>query len=488
VKDTLDRLMGVTEPDRDVAALGCSRALWTLGAGRRLWTKSGPPYDAPVRAESTILHVDLDAFFAAVEQRDKPSLRGKPVVVGGVGGRGVVATASYEARAFGVHSAMSTAEARRRCPNAAFLSGRFHAYRETSRAVMELLRSLSPLVEPLSLDEAFVDLAAAGLADHSVATVSAFARELKERVHEVTGGLTGSVGIGTSKLVAKIASDLDKPDGLVVVAPGNERDLLGPMQVTVIPGVGPATAESLRRIGVHTVADLEGISQDELVRVLGRSHGLGLHRLARAEDDRPVVPEREAKSVSVEDTYDTDHVDPRLLRALVDRQAGKVTERLRKARLSGRTVTVKIRLHDFSTHTRSATLPGPTDDTRTVARVARTLLGEVDTSGGVRLLGVGVSGLADWIQDDLFADTAEPVEEVDEDTETALASLSRRWAWAPGMDVEHDEHGRGWVWGAGRGVVTVRFETATTPPGRVLSLPAEDPGLHPLPVGPPPEG
>ena len=439
-----------------------------------------------MRDEPTILHVDLDAFFAAVEQRDKPSLRGKPVVVGGVGGRGVVATASYEARAFGVHSAMPTAEARRRCPNAAFLTGRFHAYRETSRAVMELLRSISPLVEPLSLDEAFVDLAAADLPDYSVGTVSAFARDLKERVREVTRGITGSIGVGSSKFIAKIASDLDKPDGLVVVAPGNERDLLRPMQVTVIPGVGPATAESLRRIGVHTVAELEEISADELVRVVGRSHGHNLYRLARADDDRPVVAEREAKSISVEDTYDTDHVDLRLLRALLDRQAGKVTERLRKSRLSGRTVTVKIRLHDFSTHTRSATLPGPTDDARTVARVARSLLTEVDTSGGVRLLGVGVSGLADWIQDDLFADTEEePDVGIDEETESALASLSRRRVWAPGMDVEHEAHGRGWVWGAGRGVVTVRFENADTPPGRVLSFAADDPQLSP--VSPPRE-
>jgi len=444
-----------------------------------------------VRAEPTILHVDLDAFFAAVEQRDKPSLRGKPVVVGGVGGRGVVSTASYEARAFGVHSAMPTAEARRRCPNAAFLAGRFHAYRETSTAVMTLLRGISPLVEPLSLDEAFVDLAAADLPDHSVATVSAFARELKDRVREVTGGLTGSVGIGTSKLVAKIGSDLDKPDGLVVVAPGNERDLLRPMQVTVIPGVGPATTESLRRIGVHTVAELEEVSEEELVRVVGRSHGRSLYLLARARDDRPVVPERETKSISVEDTYETDHVDRRLLEALLDRQAGKVTERLRKARLSGRTVTVKVRLHDFSTHTRSSTLPGPTDDERTVARVARTLLADVDTSGGVRLLGVGVSGLADWIQDDLFADqdTDDEVDEVDALTESALALVARRRGWAPGMDVRHDVHGRGWVWGAGRGVVTVRFETAETPPGRVLSLAADDPALHPLPepVSPAPE-
>jgi len=432
-----------------------------------------------MRDQPTILHVDLDAFFASVEQRDKPSLRGKPVVVGGVGGRGVVATASYEARAFGVHSAMPTAEARRRCPNAAFLAGRFHAYRATSTAVMELLRSISPLVEPLSLDEAFVDLAAADLPDLSVAGVSAFGRELKERVLEVTGGLSGSVGIGSSKFIAKIASELDKPDGLTVVAPGMEQDLLRPMQVTVIPGVGPATAEHLRRIGVHTVAELEQISEDELVRVLGKAQGKNLYLMARAQDDRPVVAEREAKSISVEDTYDTDHVDRKLLAALVERQAAKVTERLRKARLSGRTVTLKVRLHDFSTHTRSATLPGPTDDTRTVSRVARTLLGELDTSGGVRLLGVGVSALADWIQDDLFSDTDDtPVEVVDEETESVLASMSRRRVWLPGLDVVHDELGQGWVWGSGRGVVTVRFETAESPSGKVTSFPADDPALH----------
>ena len=451
------------------------------GCGREL-----PPYDAGVRAEPTILHVDLDAFFASVEQRDKPSLRGKPVVVGGIGGRGVVATASYEARAFGVHSAMPTAEARRRCPNAAFLAGRFHAYRETSRAVMTLLRGISPLVEPLSLDEAFVDLGAAGLEDTSVAGVSALARELKAKVTEVTGGLTGSVGIGSSKFIAKIGSELDKPNGLVVIAPGMEQDLLRPMQVTVIPGVGPATAENLRRIGVQTVADLEAVSEDELVRVLGKAQGHGLYLLARAEDDRPVVAEREAKSISVEDTYDVDHVDRRLLDALVERQATKVTERLRKARSSGRTVTLKVRLHDFSTHTRSATLPGPTDDARTISRVARTLLAELDTSGGVRLLGVGVSALADWIQDDLFSDSEAIDQETTEPEDVvALARLGERRYWLPGLDVVHAEHGQGWVWGSGRGVVTVRFETAETGPGRVLSFAADDPALTQL--RPPPE-
>jgi DNA polymerase IV len=438
-----------------------------------------------VRADPTILHVDLDAFFAAVEQRDKPSLRGKPVVVGGVGGRGVVATASYEARVFGVHSAMSTREARARCPHAAYLSGRFDAYRESSRQVMALLRELSPLVEPLSLDEAFVDLAAADVDDVSVEGVTAVARRLKDGVREVTGGLCGSVGVASSKLVAKIASDLDKPDGLVVVPPGTEQDLLRPMSVSVIPGVGPATAERLRRVGVHTVRELEAVSAEELVRIVGQAHGTSLYRLARADDDRPVVAEREAKSISVEGTYDTDLVDKRLLEGLVDRQAGQVSERLRKARMSGRTVTVKVRLHDFTTHTRSSTLPAPTDSTRVVARLARALLGEVDTSGGVRLLGVGVSGLADWIQEDLF-------EEYDDDTtpepdagelsaEDAVEAITRARQWAPGMDVLHAEHGPGWVWGSGVGRVTVRFETAETPPGPVRTFRSDDPDLVPRP-------
>jgi DNA polymerase-4 len=438
-----------------------------------------------VRADPTILHVDLDAFFAAVEQRDKPSLRGKPVVVGGVGGRGVVATASYEARAYGVRSAMSTREARSRCPHAAYLTGRFDAYRETSAKVMSLLRDLSPLVEPLSLDEAFVDLRAAGLDDVSVEGVTEVARRLKRDVHEVTGGLDGSVGIATSKLVAKIASDLEKPDGLVVVPPGTEQDLLRPMSVSVIPGVGPATAERLRRVGVHTVADLERISADELVRLVGQAHGTSLYHLARADDDRPVEPERETKSISVEGTYDTDLVDKRLLEGLVDRQAGQVAERLRKARMSGRTVTVKIRLHDFTTHTRSSTLPAPTDSARVVARLARSLLGEVDTSGGVRLLGVGVSGLADWIQEDLFESYDEDValEPLPDETAQALSSVMRGRQWAPGTDVVHAEHGPGWVWGSGLGRVTVRFETAETGPGPVRTFRADDPDLVARPRG-----
>jgi DNA polymerase-4 len=274
------------------------------------------------------------------------------------------------------------------------------------------------------------------------------------------------------------------------------------MSVGVIPGVGPATAERLRRVGVHTVRDLEGVSADELVRIVGQAHGTSLYRMARADDDRPVVPEREAKSVSVEDTYDTDLVDKRLLEGLLDRQAGQVTERLRKARLSGRTVTVKVRLHDFTTNTRSSTLPAPTDSPRVVARLARALLGEVDTSGGVRLLGVGVSGLADWIQEDLFEEYAGSPDgspdgpagefrdgspdgspdEVPSDTGAEVEALTRARRWAPGMDVVHAVHGPGWVWGSGVGRVTVRFETAETGPGPVRTFLADDPELARAPT------
>lgn len=440
---------------------------WTVGAGR---------YVADVRAQASVLHLDLDAFFAAVEQRDKPSLRGKPVVVGGVGGRGVVATASYEARKYGVRSAMSTREARSRCPHAAFLTGRFHAYRDASTIVMRLLREASPLVEPLSLDEAFVDLEAAhGMTAWDVDTVTAFAQELRDRVKAETDGLTASVGIGTSKFIAKVASDLDKPDGLVVVPPGTERELLRPMNVTVIPGVGPATSERLRRVGIVTVADLETVDLDELVRLVGNAHGHGLHALARAQDDRAVEPEREAKSVSSEGTYDTDLTDRSLMEHLLTRQATDVAKRLKKHGLSGRTVTIKVRLHDFTTLNRSTTLPSPTDNGATVARLARGLLADLDTSGGVRLLGVGVSGLADWIQEDLFGESEEEAPELPEPDVTRARD---RPGWSPGLDVVHDEMGRGWVWGAGRGVVTVRFETAETPAGPVRSYAADDPALH----------
>ncbi|MFD9034675.1 DNA polymerase IV [Streptomyces sp. NPDC059567] len=444
-----------------------------------------------MRAAPTILHLDMDAFFAAAEQAAKPSLRGKPVVVGGLGPRGVVATASYEARRFGVHSAMPMAQARRRAPNAAYLVPRFGFYRGISEQVMELLGRLSPLVEPLSLDEAFVDLEAGGVADDSES-----AREAGERLRKdilATTGLTGSVGLAGSKMLAKIASEEAKPDGLVLIEPGTERELLGPKSVRILPGVGPATGEHLRRAGMTTVSDLAEAGEDELVRLLGRAHGASLYLMAQGYDDRPVVAERDTKSVSVEDTFDVDLHDRVRIRMEVERLAERCVGRLRASGHSGRTIVLKVRRFDFSTLTRSETLRGPTDDTVVVREAAGRLLEGVDTTGGVRLLGVGVSGLADYTQEDLFAQAAEaeaeePGERAGETSPAEVAPepeapVERRWS--PGHDVRHAVYGAGWVQGSGVGRVTVRFEEPGSAPGRVRTFLVDDPELEtgePLPL------
>ena len=442
-----------------------------------------------MRAEASVLHLDLDAFFAAVEQRDKPSLRGKPVIVGGVGARGVVATASYEARAFGVHSAMAMHEARRRCPHAAFLQGRFGAYRQVSGVVQGVLRELSPLVEPLSLDEAFVDLAGGGH-DVGPSAVRALAERVRAEVADRTGGLTASVGVGSSKFMAKVATELAKPNGVHVVEAGTEVATLRPLPARVIPGVGPATMERLTRLGVRTVADIQALSAGELVRELGRAAGESVHGLAWARDDRPVEPDREVKSISVEDTFERDVTDADEVAALIERYARQVAGRLAAAKLFARTVTLKVRLPDFVTHTRSQTMHGATDRPDVIGRLARGLLVGLDVRGGVRLLGVGVSGFTTVAQEELFDVDAEgPVleeREVARPAETDETGTVRRWP--PGADVEHAGHGRGWVWGSGLGRVTVRFETADTPPGPVRTFAVDDPELRPASLPPEPGG
>ncbi|MGW8726962.1 DNA polymerase IV [Streptomyces sp. NPDC055808] len=443
-----------------------------------------------MRAAPTILHLDMDAFFAAAEQASKPSLRGKPVVVGGLGPRGVVSTASYEARRFGVRSAMPMAQARRLCPNAAYLVPRFQLYRTISEQVMELLGRLSPLVEPLSLDEAFVDLEAGGVAFES-ASARAAGERLRRDIRAVTG-LSGSVGLAGSKMLAKIASEEAKPDGLVLIEPGTERELLGPMSVRTLPGVGPATGEHLRRAGMTTVADLVEAGEDELVRLLGKSHGASLYRMAAGHDDRPVVAERDAKSVSVEDTFDVDLHDRLRITIEVGRLADRCVQRLRASGHSGRTIVLKVRRYDFSTLTRSETLRGPTDDPAVVREAAARLLEAVDTTGGVRLLGVGVSGLADFTQEDLFAQAAgeraveEPAGPLSEEATPAAEAEAEppqdpaQRRWLAGHDVRHAEYGPGWVQGSGVGRVTVRFETPTArAPGRVRTFKVDDPGLEP---------
>ncbi|MCI3929246.1 DNA polymerase IV [Streptomyces sp. AN091965] len=464
-----------------------------------------------MRTAPTILHLDMDAFYASAEQAAKPSLRGKAVVVGGLGPRGVVATASYEARRFGVHSAMPMGQARRLAPNAAYLVPRFGLYREVSEQVMALLRQLSPLVEPLSLDEAFVDLEAGGVADDET-SARAVGERLRADILRVTG-LTGSVGLAVSKMLAKIASEEAKPDGLVLIAPGTERALLGPMPVRVLPGVGPATGDHLRRAGITTVEELAEAGEDELVRLLGKAHGGALYAMALARDERPVVAERDTKSVSVEDTYDVDIHDRVRVRLEVARLADRCVQRLRAAGHSGRTIVLKVRRFDFSTLTRSETLRGPTDDPAVVREAAARLLESVDTTGGVRLLGVGVSGLADFTQEDLFAQAhavlrteslapgaeeeaaAAPVAVVAEEGGPDAASGSGGAAgepvvpaerrWPAGHDVRHAVYGPGWVQGSGLGRVTVRFETPDSAPGRVRTFRTDDPELEssdPLPL------
>lgn len=319
------------------------------------------------------------------------------------------------------------------------------------------------------------------------------------------------MGLAGSKMLAKIGSEQAKPDGLVLIEPGTERELLGPMPVRTLPGVGPATGEHLRRAGMTTVAELAEAGEDELVRLLGKAHGASLYRMALGHDDRPVVSERETKSVSVEDTFDVDLHDRVRVRVEVERLADRCVQRLRAAGHSGRTVVLKVRRYDFSTLTRSETLRGPTDDPGVVREAAGRLLESVDTTGGVRLLGVGVTGLADFTQEDLFAQAAaaerpavstpaaqdEPVEPVGSPPEgdgsapaqEPEAPAERRFP--AGHDVLHAVYGAGWVQGSGLRRVTVRFEEPGSAPGRVKTFWVDDPELalsEPLPLVPEPPG
>lgn len=446
-----------------------------------------------VRREASIMHVDLDAFFAAVEQRDKPSLRGRPVVVGGVGVRGVVSTASYEARVFGARSAMPTSEARRRCPpGTAFLSGRFDAYRTSSRVVMDLLRQVSPVIEQVSVDEAYVDLAAVADRDLSVGGLRQLGADLMARISEATGGLTASVGMATSKMMAKIASEMGKPAGLTVIEPGTEQEVLAPMSVRAIAGVGPATGGRLHAFGVETVADLARVSQSDLVAIFGQAQGGSLLRLARGEDERAVQSQRETKSISVEETFETDIADPAVLERELDLMVARIASRVGRAAVFARTTTVKVRQHDFSQQTRSGTLPHATGDPAVIGRQARRLLAAIDVSSGIRLLGVGVSGLTDHAQEELeLGDTlfavAGPAVEVPDSTGLPTPPAEPPPApapvtgpeWRPGADVRHAEYGAGWVWGSGLGRVTVRFEGPLTAPGPVRTFATDDPALEP---------
>jgi DNA polymerase-4 len=336
-----------------------------------------------------ILHADFDAFYASVEQLDNPGLRGVPVVVGGSPeGRGVVASASYEARRFGVRSAMPMRTALQRCPRVVRVQPRFDRYQQVSRQVMDIFKEITPLVEPLSLDEAFLDVTDAVTPDRPPEEIAADLRLLVKS--EL--GLTISVGVATSKSVAKIASDMDKPDGLTIVPPGLERGFLAPLGVEKLWGIGPKTAARLADEGVHTIADLVSRPQEWWNARFGRT-GPHLRQLALGEDDRSVVVQRDRKSVSAETTMAQDTGDPELLFELIDRLSQRVARHLASVKLRGRTVKVKLRLADFTTFTRQTTLSEPVSSPDAVAGAARPLLQRELRPGRLfRLVGVGVSG------------------------------------------------------------------------------------------------
>ena len=336
-----------------------------------------------------VAHVDMDAFFVSVELVRRPELRGKPVVVAtgtDAAARGVVMTASYEARRFGVHSALPLAIAHRRCPQAILIPRDIGLYRRASGKVMEILRRFSDRVEVAGLDEAYLDLS-------ECPAPKARARQLKREVHAETR-LVCSVGLAPNKLLAKIASDLEKPDGLCVLQPERMLEAVGERPATLIPGVGPRTAERLAQLKVRTVAELAGADPATLEGAFGPRLGRELRDRARGHDDRPVVTEREPKSESRETTFPSDVSDRAILGQTLDRLADSLCRGLAEGGYAGRTVTLKIRLRPFRTHTRSRTVEEPTRDPERVRSVAGELLAEFELDAPVRLLGIGVAGLS----------------------------------------------------------------------------------------------
>jgi len=344
------------------------------------------------RPPEPILHADMDAFFASVEQRDDPSLRGRPVVVGGGGNRGVVAAASYEARRFGVRSAMPMVRARRMCPELVIVPASFGTYGEVSKQVMEVFRSFTPLVEPLSLDEAFLDVTGAVRLFGPPVTI---AEAVRRRVREVTD-LPCSIGVGPTKSVAKLLSGKAKPDGVAHWPVDEVVARLAPLPVSDLWGAGPKTVERLTEYGFRTIGQLQQTDRRTLTRILGDAMGSQLHRLAHGEDSRRVMPHEGAKSISAEETYEEDIDDADVLHRHILRLAEKVGRRLRRSELAGRTITLKVRFASFETVTRSSTLPQPTDRTHDIADVAHGLFDALRLERArVRLLGVGVSNLTE---------------------------------------------------------------------------------------------
>jgi len=419
----------------------------------------------------------MDAFFASVEQLTRPTLRGRPVLVGGVGGRGVVAGASYEARVYGARSAMPMHQARRLVgAPAVVLPPRGVVYGVASRRVFDTVRSVVPVLEQLSFDEAFGE--PPELAGASADEVESFCQDLRAKVREQTG-LVASVGAGSGKQIAKIASGLAKPDGIRVVARDEESMLVQGLPVRRLWGIGPVAEEKLHRLGIDTVGAFAALSDAEAANILGATVGPALHRLARGIDDRPVAENAPAKQISAESTFPEDLTTLDQLREAAGPIGEHAHARLEKDGRGARTVTVKLKKSDMSTLTRSATLPYATTDAPTLIAMARRLLLDPLEIGPIRLVGVGFSGLSEVRQESLFPDLDLMAEEVSDTQlpQTLTDAAATPPAWRVGDDVVHTEHGHGWIQGAGHGVMTVRFETRSTGPGPVYTFPDNTPGI-----------
>ena len=438
----------------------------------------------PSAMQRWVLHIDMDAFFASVEQLTRPTLRGRPVLVGGLSGRGVVAGASYEARAFGARSAMPMQRARMMVGfRAVVVLPRFSVYSAASKRVFDLVHERGGKVEQLGVDEAFLE--PQELAGASPQEVRDWSNSLRAEIFEETG-LPSSIGAGSGKQYAKIGSGLAKPDGVCVIPASEQQAILGPMPVRKLWGIGAVTEAKLQRIGVRTIAEFAALTRKDVELLLGQL-GVALWELAQGRDERPLAPRAEAKQVSSEHTYPRDLTTRAAVEQAIERAANGALQRLAKDGRGARTVTVKLKMADFHTESRSTSLPYASDDAAVLLNAAKTLTRYPDDVGPIRLVGVSFSNLEPVYQDLLFPDLA-PVIPFDTDWEAGVRSetapivdvaVEEPSKWFATQDVWHPEFGHGWVQGAGHGVVSVRFETRTTERGKTRSFAFDDPDLQP---------
>lgn len=432
-----------------------------------------------------VAHIDMDAFFASVEQLTRPTLRGRPVLVGGMGGRGVVAGASYESRIYGARSAMPMSQATRLCRGrAVVVRPRFVVYKTASRRIFSVIRQWAGLVEQLSVDEGFAE--PEDLRGATAAEARKWALDLQKEVEDRTG-LPASVGMASTKLDAKMASDLGKPHGVAVVPEQIRLEIFGDRPVGELWGIGKVAQARLAEVGVRTIAQFVHLDPADAHSLLG-SVGLDIQRMASGADARPVAPRARAKQVSAERTLDVDVRTSAEVFGYLEEAAKAAHARLLKDGRAARTITAKVRTADFQIHTRSATLPAATDELDVIIAAARRVLPRPEAVGAIRLVGVGLSGLVDDRQELLFPELINPLHSGEMVIATGESSeplgplnsrVSTTQRWHATQDVEHEEYGHGWVQGTGSGVVSVRFETRSTGPGKTKTFAVDDPQLSP---------